>query len=50
VTPETEPDRGCCVTWQSLTGKWATDPAYGHTVMAVYQSMLSDALSQPPSG
>jgi hypothetical protein len=47
LVPETEPDRGCCVTWQSLTGKWATDPLYGHTVMSVYQSMLSSVL--PPS-
>ncbi len=49
LTPQTQPDRGCCPTWQSLTGKWASDPQYGHTIMGVYQSMLSFALAQRPA-
>ena len=48
LDPATEVDRGCCGTWNSLTGKWASDPAYGPRIMEVYLSMLDYALSQPP--
>ena len=47
LTPQTQPDRGCCGTWQSLTGKWASDPLYGHTIMGVYQRMVDYALAHP---
>jgi flagellum-specific peptidoglycan hydrolase FlgJ len=43
--------RGCCTTWNKLTGTWATDPNYGPKLMTVYLSMLQYALaqrSQPP--
>jgi hypothetical protein len=46
LNPATQPDRGCCSTWQSLTGKWATDPSYGSTLMRVYRSMLDSAVAQ----
>ncbi|MDQ6840526.1 MAG: glucosaminidase domain-containing protein [Actinomycetota bacterium] len=39
---------GCCPSWQSLTGHYATDPNYGQTVLTIYKSMLDYALSQPP--
>jgi hypothetical protein len=51
----TNPDRlsvrGCCTTWNKLTGTWATDPNYGPKLMTVYLSMLQFALlhrTQPP--
>ncbi|HEX4821113.1 MAG TPA: glucosaminidase domain-containing protein [Acidimicrobiales bacterium] len=36
--------RGCCETWNALTGTWATDPNYGPKLMTVYLSMLEYAL------
>ncbi|MHB1535246.1 MAG: glucosaminidase domain-containing protein [Acidimicrobiales bacterium] len=50
LTPQSQPDRGCCPTWQSLTGKWATDPIYGQTLLAMYQQILSFALAHPGAG
>ncbi|MEY2404767.1 MAG: hypothetical protein QOD38_2318 [Acidimicrobiaceae bacterium] len=38
--------RGCCATWNKLTGTWATDPNYGPKLMTVYLSMLQYALVQ----
>ncbi|MEY2452078.1 MAG: hypothetical protein QOD92_1652 [Acidimicrobiaceae bacterium] len=38
--------RGCCTTWNKLTGTWATDPNYGPKLMTVYLSMLEFALLQ----
>jgi hypothetical protein len=38
--------RGCCPTWNKLTGTWATDPNYGPKLMTVYLSMLQFALVQ----
>jgi hypothetical protein len=32
--------RGCCPTWNKLTGTWATDPNYGPKIMTIYLSML----------
>jgi hypothetical protein len=43
--------RGCCETWNRLTGTWATDPNYGPKLMIVYESMLEWAFehrSKPP--
>ncbi len=37
--------RGCCATWNKLTGTWATDPNYGPKIMTIYQSMLEFALA-----
>jgi hypothetical protein len=45
LDPSAQVARGCCRTWNALTGRWATDPDYGLTVLAVYQSMLSSALT-----
>jgi hypothetical protein len=36
--------RGCCETWNALTGTWATDPNYGPKLMTVYLSMLEYVL------
>ena len=38
--------RGCCPTWNKLTGTWATDPNYGPKLMTVYVSMLQYATAQ----
>jgi hypothetical protein len=38
--------RGCCTTWNKLTGTWATDPNYGPKLMTVYLSMLEYAYAQ----
>ncbi len=35
---------GCCTTWMSLAGVWATNPAYGFEIMSVYREMLDWAL------
>lgn len=39
---------GCCPSWQSLTGHYATDPNYGQALLTIYKAMLDFALSQPP--
>ena len=39
---------GCCPSFQSLTGHYATAPDYGQVVLTLYKSMLDYALSQPP--
>jgi flagellum-specific peptidoglycan hydrolase FlgJ len=40
--------RGCCRTWASLTGIWATDPIYARTVLDIYQQMLLFSLQGAP--
>jgi len=35
---------GCCTTWMSLAGVWATNPAYGFEILSVYREMLDWAL------
>jgi hypothetical protein len=35
--------RGCCPTWDKLTGTWASDPNYGPKIMTIYLSMLQYA-------
>ena len=42
--PDTLVVRGCCTTWNALTGTWASDPNYGPKIMTVYLSMLEYAL------
>jgi hypothetical protein len=37
-------EHGCCGTWESLTGVWATDPNYGAQILSIYQQMLSQTL------
>lgn len=36
--------QGCCRTWMALSGVWASNPAYGYTVLTVYNEMLAYAL------
>jgi hypothetical protein len=36
---------GCCQTWESLTGVWATDPSYGTKILSIYLQMLNFAQS-----
>ncbi|HWG74530.1 MAG TPA: glucosaminidase domain-containing protein [Acidimicrobiales bacterium] len=47
VTPDIQSRRGCCQTWQSLTGVWATDPIYGPVILNLYQQMLDFAMANP---
>lgn len=47
LAPSRQSRRGCCPSWESLTGVWATDPAYGTQILRIYQQMLSFALSRP---
>jgi N-acetylmuramoyl-L-alanine amidase len=35
--------RGCCQTWEALTGVWASDPSYGIEILSLYQDMLAYA-------
>jgi hypothetical protein len=44
TNPDSLSVRGCCTTWNKLTGTWATDPNYGPKLMTVYLSMLQFAL------
>jgi hypothetical protein len=43
LTPAKEGRSGCCQTWESLTGIWATDPTYGDQILSIYQTMLAFA-------
>jgi hypothetical protein len=36
---------GCCSTWESLTGIWASDPSYGEQILLIYQQMLASAVT-----
>src|ERR1019366_5700035 len=36
--------QGCCTTWMSLAGVWATNRAYGFEILSVYNAMLDWAL------
>ncbi|HUJ65107.1 MAG TPA: glucosaminidase domain-containing protein [Acidimicrobiales bacterium] len=47
LAPAQEGRRGCCQTWESLTGIWATDPTYGAQILSIYQQMLAFAGSMP---
>jgi hypothetical protein len=38
-------ESGCCATWESLTGVWATDPAYSVKILTMYLQMLNFAES-----
>ena len=35
---------GCCTTWTSLAGTWASSPIYGIAILSVYDQMLSWAI------
>jgi hypothetical protein len=41
LVPARQYRRGCCATWEALTGVWATDPSYGTQILSLYQGMLS---------
>ncbi len=45
LTPANEARQGCCQTWESLTGVWATDPAYASSILLLYQEILVSAES-----
>jgi Mannosyl-glycoprotein endo-beta-N-acetylglucosaminidase len=47
LTPANQSRSGCCATWESLTGVWATDPLYGSSILGIYDQMLSYALANP---
>lgn len=52
--PEGQPKRlsedfgvtGCCRTWMSLSGVWASNPNYGYDILLVYKEMLDWVVSQ----
>ena len=46
LIPSRQGRRGCCSTWESLTGVWATDPSYGTQIIGIYQQMLAAALAR----
>ncbi|MDQ6614728.1 MAG: glucosaminidase domain-containing protein [Actinomycetota bacterium] len=37
---------GCCPTWLSLSGVWATARNYGYAILSIYQEMLNWAIPQ----
>ena len=39
--------KGCCPTWYSLTGTWATAPTYGSVILELYQQVLDHAAVNP---
>jgi hypothetical protein len=43
LTPAHQARQGCCPTWESLTGVWATDPFYGTQILLMYEQMLASA-------
>lgn len=47
MVPSHEISAGCCSTFESLTGVWATDPTYGQQILDIYSQMLSYALANP---
>jgi hypothetical protein len=49
LTPAHQGRAGCCPTWESLTGTWATDPIYALSILSMYESMLEFAASMPPA-
>jgi hypothetical protein len=49
LTPAHQSRAGCCPTWESLTGTWATDPIYAFSILLTYESMLQFAATMPPA-
>lgn len=37
---------GCCQTWMSLGGVWASNPDYGYDILSVYKEMLDWVIGQ----
>ncbi len=48
LDPAKQSREGCCSTWPSLTGVWATDPFYALSILQLYVQMLSWAISHLP--
>ena len=44
LTVSQQHEAGCCALVESLTGVWATDPAYDSLILGIYKSMLDFAL------
>ncbi len=49
LTPSHQGRQGCCPTWESLTGVWASDPNYGIQILTMYSQMLELATTNQPS-
>jgi Mannosyl-glycoprotein endo-beta-N-acetylglucosaminidase len=45
LTPANQSRSGCCQTWESLTGVWATDPLYAVQILSMYAQMVSSAVN-----
>lgn len=39
--------RGSATTWEDLSGRWATNPAYGSLILDLYSRLLDEASVQP---
>jgi hypothetical protein len=50
LDPAAQGRRGCCTTWNALTGVWATDPNYGLTILDVYEEILAYTVRADPGG
>lgn len=48
LTPSHQGRHGCCPTWESLTGVWASDPNYGIQILTMYEQMLDLATTNQP--
>jgi hypothetical protein len=48
--PLTAGPTGCCPTWMSLTGVWATNPSYGFTILTLYKHILEWVLPRRTAG
>jgi hypothetical protein len=44
LTTANEGRHGCCNTWESLTGVWATDPTYTAQILGIYDQILQYTL------
>jgi Mannosyl-glycoprotein endo-beta-N-acetylglucosaminidase len=50
LNPNQQSRRGCCSTWESLSGVWATDPSYGTDILSIYEEMLAYAAAAAMPG
>lgn len=44
LTNANEGQHGCCNSWESLTGVWASDPTYAAQILGIYDQILQYAL------
>jgi Mannosyl-glycoprotein endo-beta-N-acetylglucosaminidase len=49
LNPADQSRSGCCQTWESLTGVWATDSSYAADILSIYEQMMDFALAPAAS-